>query len=420
MAILRGITRNVVVLGFVSFFTDLASEMLYPIIPLFITGTLGLDKQWLGVIEGVAEGISTGLRWIGGVLSDLARKRKPFVWWGYTISALSKPVMGLAAVMGGWPLFLAGRASDRFGKSIRTAARDALIADATAPEHRGAAFGFHRMMDTCGAILGPLVALAVLYFRPATPLYWLFFLALVPGLMSSLLVALFVQDSPHAPDANAARTKARFWQHYPAAFWHLIAANAIFSLGNSSDSFLILRATEMHFGANSVASATMGMADLTRQAMFATTLFAAFNVVYAVLATPAGMLSDRLSRKSVITLGWLVYAAVYAGFGLAGATAASWTPWLLFATYGIYQAFTEGVTKAYVSDLVPAGQRAGAIGLYYTVAGLCQLGASLLAGWLWSHVGAAPAFLAGTFFSLLAIPVLLTIPSKRSEGAVEN
>jgi MFS family permease len=290
-----------------------------------------------------------------------------------------------------------------------------LIADATAEEHRGAAFGFHRTMDTCGAILGPLIALAVLYFRPQTPLHWLFFMALVPGLASSLLVALFLKDAPHEPDPQAARTKARFWQKYPAAFWHLIAANAIFSFGNSSDSFLILRATELHFGTGT-AAATSAVADFSRQAVFATTLFAAFNIVYALLATPAGILSDRLSRKSVISIGWLIYAAVYAGFAFAGnsAPAAAWVPWALFAVYGIYQAFTEGVTKAYVSDLVPASQRAGAIGFYYTVSGFCQLGASLLAGFLWSHWGAAPAFLAGTVASLLAIPVLLTIPGKRT------
>ena len=410
---IRGITRSVVILGLVSFFTDMASEMLYPIIPLFLTGTLHTGAEGLGWIEGVAEGISTGLRWLGGVLSDLSGKRKPFVWWGYTISAFSKPIMGLAAIFGGWPVFLAGRASDRLGKSIRTAARDALIADSTAKEHRGVAFGFHRAMDTCGAIAGPVIAAAVLYWRPQTPLMWLFFLAVIPGLVSSLLVMLWVKDKPHAPDAKAARERAHFWQHYSPAFWQLIAANTLFSLGNSSDSFLIMRSTELHFGVNLMGrdAGTAAVGDLMRYALFGAILFAVFNTVYAAAATPAGKLSDRLSRKSVIGFGWVIYAGVYAGFGLLSDT---WTPWALFAAYGLYQAFTEGVTKAYVSDLVPAAQRAGAIGLYYTVAGLGQFAASVLAGLLWKYFGPAPAFLAGTACSLAAIPVLLSIHTKKA------
>jgi hypothetical protein len=256
MRLFRNIARNVIVLGWVSFFTDLASEMLYPVIPLFLTGTLGLSKDALGLIEGIAEGISTGLRWIGGVLSDWARRRKPFVFCGYGLSALSKPIMGLAAIFGGWPVFLAGRSADRLGKSIRTAARDALIADATEPEHRGLAFGFHRAMDTAGAVLGPLTALVILWLRPETPLAYLFFIALAPGLVSTLFVGLFVKDSPHEPDFAGARARFRWFQAYPAAFWRLILANAIFSLGNSSDSLIILRATELWTGRQQVQAAT--------------------------------------------------------------------------------------------------------------------------------------------------------------------
>ena len=205
MNFLRGISPKVIIMGWVSFFTDLASEMLYPIIPLFLTasvatGGLGLPKEALGGIEGIAEGISTGLRWIGGVLSDYSRKRKPFVFYGYGLSALAKPIMGLAALFGGWPVFLAGRSADRLGKSIRTAARDALIADATTPENRGISFGLHRAMDTCGAVLGPLTALFILWQWPHTPLHYLFFIALFPGLMSTLLVSLFVTDVPHERD----------------------------------------------------------------------------------------------------------------------------------------------------------------------------------------------------------------------------
>jgi MFS family permease len=401
------VSRNVILLGWVSFFTDLASEMLYPVIPLFLTGTLGLQKEALGTIEGIAEGISTGLRWIGGVLSDLSRKRKPFVFVGYTLSALSKPVMGLSALVGGWPVFLVGRASDRLGKSIRTAARDALIADAATPETRGAAFGLHRAMDTAGAVLGPLAALLLLWLRPQTPLHYLFFLALLPGLASSLLVGIFVKDSPHAPDAAAARQRARLWQSYPRAFWQLIAANAVFSLANSSDSLLLLRATEMWNGR----PAESGPVAITA-VLFAAGLFAAFNIIYALLAAPAGALSDRLPRKTVIAAGWLIYAGVYLGFGIGPTADAPWLPWVLIGVYGIYQALTEGVTKALVSDLVPAAQRAGAIGLYYTVAGLGQLVASLVTGWLWQHYGPVWAFVPAAALAVLAIPLIMTVPAQ--------
>lgn len=170
----RGITRNVAILGWVSFLTDVASEMLYPVMPLFLVGTLGASPALLGLIDGIAEGISSGTRWITGALSDRYRRRQPFVVAGYTLSAFSKPVMGLASVVIGWPLFLAGRCADRLGKSIRTSARDALIADSTDPQYRGIAFGFHRALDTLGAVVGPLVALLIITMRPGTSLAWLF------------------------------------------------------------------------------------------------------------------------------------------------------------------------------------------------------------------------------------------------------
>ena len=409
MRFFRNIPRNVILLGWVSFFTDLASEMLYPIIPLFLTGTLGLPKEALGGIEGIAEGISTGLRWIGGVLSDIARKRKPFVFVGYGLSALSKPVMGLAALFGGWPVFLAGRSADRLGKSIRTAARDALIADATTPENRGTAFGLHRAMDTGGAVLGPLAALLILWLWPGTPLHYLFFIALFPGLVSALLISLFVKDAPHAPDPSAARARARLWQSYPGAFWRLILANAIFSLGNSSDSLLILRATEMWTGHPAESGLPVSLAAV----MFATALFAAYNIIYALLATPAGALSDRLPRKAVITAGWLIYAAVYAGFGFGLTAGMPWFPWVLMGVYGIYQALTDGVTKALVSDFVPSAQRAGAIGLYYTVAGAGQLLASFATGLLWQYYGPGWAFGLCAALALLAMPLMMTVPARK-------
>ena len=392
---LRGITRNVLALGWVSFFTDLASEMLYPLIPLFVVGPLGASPALLGLIEGIAEGISSGLRWIGGAMSDRFRRRKPFVFIGYAVSAFSKPLMGLAAIVGGWPLFLAGRAADRLGKSVRTAARDALIADSTEPQYRGIAFGFHRAMDTCGAILGPLAALAILHFAPGVPLQWVFVIAVLPGLVSALLVLTAVRDIPH-PIGSAHLKSPALLQHFPAPFWLLLAANAVFSLGNSSDSFLILRSKELGLSTSQVILA-----------------FALYNTIYAIVATPLGHLSDRIGRKPVMIGGWLVYAGVYAGFAFVHAPLG---PWILLGIYGLFQAMTEGISKAMVSDVVSPQQRAGAIGLYHTASGLGQLAASLIAGFTWNlrfFDGTAMApFIIGAAFALLAIPLIASVGTR--------
>lgn len=325
-------------------------------------------------------------------------RRRPFVLAGYSLSAVSKPVMGVAAWVLGWPLFFAGRCGDRLGKSVRTAARDALIADSTEPAYRGVAFGFHRALDTCGAVLGPLTALAILALWPAAPLAWLFIVALVPGALSVLLVVFGVHDIPHSPGGRSEsrpQTGA-----LPRFFWLLLAAFALFSLGNSSDSFLILRSRELGL---SFAHVIL--------------VYTFFNVVYAACATPLGHLSDRIGRKPVPIAGWLTFAMVYLGFaGLRSATA----PWLLFAIYGVYQALTEGVSKAFVSDLVAEHQRAGAIGLLAMAGGLGQLVASILAGALW-HVRVMDdrlmlPFLLGAGGALAAVPLVLLVRA-RAPGA---
>jgi MFS family permease len=393
----RKLPRNVILLGWVSFCTDLATEMLYPIMPLFVTGVLGASPAILGVIDGVAEGISSGLRWIGGALSDRFRKRKPFVVCGYSISALSKPVMGLARFAGGWPTFFVGRCADRLGKSIRTSARDALIVDSTDEQIRGAAFGMHRAMDSAGAVIGPLTALLILVLWPKISLAWLFFIAFAPGLASALLAATAVRDVPHEAKPDA--TPPPLIQKYPGALWLLIVANFVFSIGNSSDSFLILRSKEIGSGFRAIVL-----------------MYALYNLIYALASYPLGSLSDRIGRKPVIIAGWLVYAAVYFGFASTTSTLA---PWLLFAAYGLYQALTEGITKAMIGDVVAKDQRAGAIGLYYTLAGVGQLIASVLAGYVWNvrviHGQVMVAFLIGSICALLAIPVILSVPLRRAK-----
>jgi len=392
---IKGITRNVVVLGVVALLTDMASEMLYPLIPIFLTGSLGLNVQFVGVIEGIAEGISNGLRWLGGMLSDMSRRRKPFVVWGYLLSAMSKPVMGLAAVSG-WGVFLLGRSTDRFGKSVRSAARDALIADSTDQEYRGVAFGFHSAMDTCGAIIGPLIAIAIMVFWPGMGIAWLFLAALVPSLAATVVAAAAVRDIPHEASRQETRNTLKFWQHYPGPLWVLMAAGAVFSLGNSSDTFLILRSTGI----------VMGDASVHEKAIFGCAIFAAFNVVFAAAATPFGHLSDKLSRKTVILAGWAIYICVYGGFVFAATTAAVW---VLMAAYGLYWGLTDGVMKAYVNDLVSKEQRAGAIGLFYTVTGTAQLLASFMAGYAWDKGGPSWAMALGVIFPAVAIGILLCV-----------
>jgi len=393
---LRALPSNVFVLGWVSFFTDLASEMLYPVLPLFVVGTLGASPAILGLIDGVAEGISSGLRWVGGALSDKLRRRKPFVVAGYAISAISKPLMGFAAYAGGWPVFFLGRGADRLGKSIRTAARDALITDSTQPSDRGLAFGLHRAMDTVGAVIGPLLVLVILWVCPGVPLAWLFFIALMPGVASALVATLAVRDVPHT--ANPDARPAPILQRYPRSVWHLILANLIFSLGNSSDSFLLLRSKQLGLSFAAVVLA-----------------YTLYNAVHALSAVPLGSLSDRIGRKPVIIAGWSIYSAVYLGFGVAHST--RW-PWLLLAAYGLYQAMTEGVTKAMISDLVPSHQRAGSIGLFYMVSGVGQLVASLVAGCVWHlrvHNGQIMvAFLIGAIASAVALPIVGAVPNRES------
>jgi MFS family permease len=389
----RALSRNVIVLGWVSLLTDMASEMLYPVLPLFITMTLGASPAVLGLIDGVAEGGSSLLRWVAGAFSDRYRRRKPFVVAGYSLSAVSKPLMGAAAYALGWPLLFVGRTLDRVGKSIRTSARDALIADSTHESQRGLAFGVHRAMDTTGAVLGPLIALAVIHYRPGWPLAWLFFIALAPGVLSALLALVAVKDIPHQahPDAKP----PPIFQPYPTPLWHLIVAAGLFAIGNSSDAFLLLRSKDLGLSFEQVIL-----------------VFVAYNVVYAIAAGPLGGLSDRVGRKPVVAAGWGVYALVYLGFGAARSSVA---PWILMPVYGLYQALTEGVTKALVSDVVDKGQRAGAIGLYYTVAGLGQFAASLLAGSLWSaRVGGLHApFVVGAACAIVAVPVVLSIRTGR-------
>jgi len=381
-----GVKRPVFVLGVVSFLTDVSSEMVYPLVPLFLTSTLGAPLVAVGLIEGVAESAASLFKAAGGWLSDRMRLRRPLVIAGYALSAACKPLMAAAYV---WPVALLVRFGDRTGKGIRTAPRDALVADVTPPELRGRAFGFHRAADTLGAVAGPAAALGLLAafhdnFRPV------FIIAFAPALAGVALLALVKERPPRAAVAGAA---VAGWRELGAGFYVFLAVSLLFALGNSSDAFLLLRAKDLGLGNTEVV--------LT---------YIVFNLVYAVAAMPAGIASDRLGRRRVIGLGFAIFAAVYAGFGLAGDGAAVWP---LFAVYGLYMAMTEGVGRALVTDFVPSERRATALGLYQGAMGAMVLLSSVIAGALWDTVGpSAPFFLGGA--TAVAALVLLMVALPRS------
>jgi MFS family permease len=373
-----GLTRNVTFLGVVSGLTDISSEMLYPIVPVFLTSVLGAPMQVVGLIEGVAEATASFVKILGGRLSDKAGKRKPFVIAGYSLSAISKPVLALAAT---WHFVLFSRFIDRVGKGLRTSARDALIAGSIEKEHWGKAFGFHRAMDTLGAALGPLTALALIHFMGAqTPNYrFIFMAAFIPALLGVGVLVYFVKEAAQARPAGEPQPAA---EPMTADFKTFVALYALFALGNSSDVFLIMKAKSMGFTLTHVILAYTG-----------------YNLVYALLASPAGWLSDKLGKVKTMCFGFLVFAAVYLGFALADK---AWMIWALFALYGFYGAFNEGIAKAVIAHLSTGNNRASAMGYFQGTLGFLTFAASALAGLLWDKVSPAAPFLVGAAGALLA------------------
>ncbi len=368
-----GLGRNVVVLGVVSLFTDISSEMLYPVIPLFLTTVLQAPMGVVGFIEGVAESTASLLKIVSGWWSDRVRRRLPFVAWGYGLSAVSKPLLALA---GAWPAVLGSRLLDRVGKGLRTSPRDAMIAASCAPEARGRAYGLHRAMDTTGAVIGPLIAVALLSWLRLD--YRVIFLcAFLPAALGVAALALVRRVPGDAPAAAPRRQGALSPQ-----LRRFVAIYAVFALGNSSDVFLLLKAKE---------------AGLAAGGVLLTYVF--YNLVYALAATPAGWLSDKLSRRALITGGWVVFAVVYAGFGFLATPA---TVWILFALYGFYAAATESVAKAYVADLSTPENRGTAMGLLNMAAGAFALVASTVAGLLWQKVAPWAPFVYGAVCALAA------------------
>jgi len=394
----RGLPRNVVALGFVSLFTDISSDMLYPIIPLFLTTTLGAPVAAVGLVEGAAEATAYLLRGVSGWLSDRFRRRKLFVVIGYAASALAKPLTALA---GSWAFVLATRLLDRFGKSVRTSPRDALIAGAVAREQRGFAFGLHRAMDTTGAIGGALVALALVW-------YWqvsykaMFVLACIPAALGVLICTAGVREVKPGQTGSRDRDDPavpadRSW--LTGAVKRFMLVSAVFALANSSNAFIILRAK------------SLGFSDVT--ALWGYVLF---NTTSALFFVPAGVLSDKIGRKAVLLSGYIVYAAVYGALAVISSRGALWA---IFAFYGLYDALTHGVSRAYISDLAPPFRRGTALGVINSIEGLGMLAASLVMGGLWQLFSAQVAFLFAAALAACAAGLLaaLRIPPVRANVA---
>ncbi len=362
--------RNIWVMTAASFLTDVSSEMVNNLVPLFLANVLGARTGTIGLVEGVVESMSSFIKLLSGWWSDRVVSRKPPTVIGYALSAVSKPLLAFA---GSWAAVLAARFGDRMGKGVRTAPRDALLADSVPAEGRGAAFGFHRAGDSLGAVVGLALALLAVWLTQGNALTLdratfqrIALFSAVPALLAVLVLALGLREVRRAAPA-AGRPILGSFRAMPPAFRRFLLIFALFTLGNSADAFIILRAQER---------------GLTVLGVLATLL--AFNAVYTVVAGPAGRLSDRIGRPRLILAGWGVYFAIYLGLALAGA---AWQVVALFVAYGAYHGLVEGNARAFVADLAGAEGRGAAYGLYHAVVGLLALPASLIGGILWQGVG---------------------------------
>jgi MFS family permease len=391
MRLLRG---NLLWLSLVSLLNDSASEMIYPLLPLFLTQVLGAGPAFLGLIEGVAEASSSLLKLASGVIADRFGRRKALVAWGYGIAAAGRPLIAIAT--GAWQV-LAIRFADRVGKGLRTAPRDAMLTESVPPEVRGAAFGIHRAADHAGAVIGPLLASALLLVIVGDQPHRLrvvFALALIPGILTFLVVIWKVREPARAVAAGAPRRGILPpIRELGPVMPRYLGVLVLFALGNSSDAFLLLRARQL-----GVAVALIPL------------LWAALHVSKMTWSVIGGRMSDRVGPRAAIVLGWLVYGAVYGGFAFA---TTEWHAWALFVVYGLFFGLTEAPEKALVASLAPAAVRGSAFGWYHAVTGVSVLFASLLFGELWDAFGSVTAFLTGAALALAAAVLLpLVIPAR--------
>jgi MFS family permease len=390
-----GQNRNVFFLGLVSLLTDISSEMIFTLVPLFLANVLGATTTVVGFVGGLSESTDAVFRIVSGWYSDKIGRRKPFALLGYGLSTLAKPFMYLA---GSWGAVAAIRFSDRLGKGLRSSPRDALLADSTVAARRGRSFGLHRAMDTAGAAIGLTIAAIIIYHLQGGGMdlnletyQWLVLVGTVPAVLAVLVLLFFVREKRlvKTKDAGRAVETAIARTGFDLRFKMFLAVMAVFTLGNSSDFFVILRAQ-----------------DLQAPLVQVTLMLVLFNITYAGISWPAGRLSDRIGRRRVIIIGWAIYALVYLGFAVSGSL---WQIWLLFAAYGIYYGIVEGVARAFVADLVPVEKRGTAYGFYHGVVGLTLLPASLIAGWLWDAVSPAAPFYFGAGLAFIAMLGLLAL-----------
>ncbi len=405
----RPLSRDIVVLGWVSFFNDVSSEMIYPLLPLFMIAVLGASATSLGWVEGVATAAVAVLTAWAGWRSDRFRLRVPYIRLGYGL-----PVVGKAILVGAvaWPMVLLGRTVDRVGKGIRSSPRDALIADATCAEDRGRAFGLHRAMDSAGAVVGVLLSAGLLWWLSGSPVKGgsvaetehttavfrtIFAIAAALGL-AAVGFTFLLREPAHEPATEptaAPVTPVTGLGGLSRSYWKVMVLLLVFSLANSSDTFLLLRAGQVGLSSWEVVL-----------------VYALFSFVYTLVSYPAGVLSDRFGRWPVIAIGWVIYAGVYLGLTQTGATGV----WPLLAVYGVYIALTDGVGKALLADHVPRERRGFAIGLFYMATGATTLVSSVIAGVLWDRVGPESPFWFGGIAAVAALALLLVMRPWRTKS----
>lgn len=381
----KWLPKNVISLGFVSFLNDAASEMIYPLLPVFLTKVIGAGPGFLGVIEGIAEATASLLKLFSGYISDKFKRSKILILIGYSLATFGRPLIALSRLW--WHVALI-RFIDRVGKGIRTSPRDALISHSVSPEIKGKAFGFHRAMDHLGAIVGPLTAMILLKF--GLNMKTVFLLAVIPGIISLFILYFFVEEKIEKDKHKKLNFNLNV---FPFSFKYYLFVVILFTLSNSSDTFLIFRANETGI--------SIALIPL---------LWMVLHFVKSILSIPGGILSDKIGRKKVIITGWIIYALIYLGFGFA---MRFWHIWALFALYGIYFALTEGVEKAFVSDLSPKDYQGTAFGLFNLSIGIAAFPSSVIFGLIYQGLGAKVAFIYGASLAILSSILLLFVKEKR-------
>ncbi len=384
----QGITRNILILGLVSLFTDLSSQMVFPLIPLFLTTVLGAGACAVGIVEGAAETTASLLKVISGYWSDKIKKRKPFIFFGYSLSSITKPLFAFANV---WPSVLFIRVIERIGKGLRTAPRDALVAESCQESVRGKAYGLHRAMDGIGSVLGAVIAfllLGILGYRN------IFLLAFIPGIIA-VFVILFIKEKRAPAKRETKKTPIKLsFKELPVNLRLFIIISSIFALGHFGYAFLLLRAKNI------------GLADNT-----AILLYVLFYIVYTICIIPAGMLSDKIGRKPVLVTGYLVFAVTSIGLIF---TSSIYSILIFFIVYGVFYAMIDGVQRALVVDLAPGNLKATALGTFHTAIGLVALPGGYIAGLLWDKIGPGATFTYGFTLAIISIALFMFVkPTSR-------